>query len=110
MVPGNFTLKAGETFTIPWQPAKATKLTFFCDNTFADTANGVAAEPPQALRIALRDAVGAGVDTLHKTVGRAANDTSGHTGTLTVPLPSNASVAYVTREDAGTKNVGFLLT
>lgn len=108
MVPGNFDLKPGGTFTIPWQPGKATKLTFFCDNTFADGTH--TAEPPQALRIAIRDAAGAGIDTLHKSVGRAADDTTSHTGTLVVPLPSNGSVAYVTREDGGTKNIGFLLT
>jgi hypothetical protein len=110
MVPGNFDLKPGATFTIPWQAGKVTKLTLFCDNTFADATNGITAEAPQKLRLALRDAAGAGVDTLHVAIGRAANDTTGHTGTLTIPLASNASVVYVTREDAGTKNVGFLLT
>lgn len=107
MVPGNFTLKPGEQFTMPWEAGKVGKVTFYCDHTYVDEAQGIKAEPPQKLRIAIRDAAGKAVgSTLHIEVG---DSVSGTTGSKSVTLAKNATVAYITREDTGTKNIGFLM-
>lgn len=111
MPSGNFNLKPGEEYPIIFDHGKVTGLALWADTSFEDKANGITAEPPQLLRIAVLDTKGNVLEVHDKVaIGRAA-------GSANVWAPYNlvfknkaaANCLNITRQDAGTKTIGFCL-
>jgi hypothetical protein len=111
VVPGNFRLTPDDDEWPMVFPAGTFKgLLLWADTSFKDEANGVAAESPQHLRIAVLDATGAVLEKFDEHVGRdpaAAKPWA----RLDLHFKNAAKTAEIniTRLDAGTKRIGFCL-
>lgn len=117
MVPGNFNLKPGDKHPMAFPAGSFKGLILWADTSLAIAANADSGAPaigaggPQKLRIAILDATGKVIETLHETIGRGVGADAKVWPTLNHKFKDAAKTAQIgiTREDAGTETIAFCL-
>lgn len=108
MVCGRFTELAGEKHGFPFMTGAFTQIAFYNDNTFADAANGVTADPVAKLRVALLRADGSH-QVAFVYVGRKDTTTKDIANYLKFTDAKHTRAVSITRCDATTHPIGYML-
>jgi len=102
MVPGNFKLTADDPKWPVDLNGKFKQVRFWLDNSYADTANGIQAAPPQSLRIAVLDANGKVLEHFDNfMVGRGPKDTGTPPEWINFKDPAHSESLGITRGTTG---------